>query len=122
MPEHLVGVLHALPQVALEHAVLHHVAGKVVARRRDVVVRATLTQVHLEHLIAAIAVVALDVEVGEAREADLLEEILDKLLQLGIGLRDDRARIAERSGRVLFEALATEAITLSPCNCGRNRP
>ena len=109
MPEHLVGVFDAFAQVALVHAVFNDELCEVVAGGGHMVVRAALAQVHLEHLVRAVAIVALNVKIREAREMNLLEEVLNELLQLGIGLRDNGARIAKRGGRVLLEALATEA-------------
>ena len=106
MPEDLVGVLHAFPQIALEHTVLHHVTGNVMARRCDVVVRATLAKIDLEDFIRAVAVVALDIKIGEAGESDLLEEVLDQAPATpGLGCVMMAHGGAERRGRVLFEAL-----------------
>ena len=109
MPEHLVGVFDAFTQVALVHAVFNDELCEVVAGGGHMVVRAALAQVHLEHLVRAVAIVALNVEVREAREMNLLKEVLNELLQLGVGLRDNGARIAKCGGRVLLEALAAEA-------------
>ena len=109
MPKHLVGVFNAFAQVALVHAVFNDELCEVVAGGGHMVVRAALAQVHLEHLVRAVAIVALNVEIREAREMNLLEKVLNELLQLGIGLRDNGARIAKRGGCVLLEALAAEA-------------
>ena len=40
---------------------------------------------------------------------NFLKEVFNELLQLKVGLRDNGARVAKRGGRVLLEALATEA-------------
>ena len=109
MPEHLVGVFDAFTQITLIHTVFHDELCEVVAGSGHMVVRAALAQVYLEHLVRAVAIVALNVEVREAREMNFLKEVFNELLQLRVGLRDNGARVAKRGGRVLLEALATEA-------------
>ena len=122
MPEDLIGVLHAFPQIALEYTILHHVTGYVMPRRCDMVVRATLAKIDLEDFIRAVAVVAFDIKIGETGEFDLLEEVLNQLLQLWVRLRDDGARVAQRRGRVSSSPSRPKQIKASPCSCGRNTP
>lgn len=109
MQKHLVGVFDAFTQITPIHAVFHDELCEVVAGSGHMVVRAALAQVYLEYLIRPVAIVALNVEVREAREMNFLKEVLNELLQLGVGLRDNGARVAKRGGRVLLEAFAAEA-------------
>ena len=68
MPEDLIGVLHAFPQIALEYTIFHHVTGYVVTRRCNMVVRATLAEIDLEDFVRTVAVVAFDIKIGETGE------------------------------------------------------
>ena len=99
----------ARAEVAAEHAVLDDVFRDVEPRAGDVVVRAALAQVDLEHAVGVVARVVLDVEVRKAGVADVLEEVAQFRHDLLVVLGDDGGVVAARLRRVLLEADVAKA-------------
>ena len=83
--------------------VLHHQPGNVVPRPGDIVVAPPLAAVDLEGLELAVPLVEFDVEVGEAGEADGLQEALQLLAQLRLRLGDDHRVVADGVAGVLLQ-------------------